>query len=135
MKCSDRSIKTAKTLKQSAEGLVLPQKVKFRRNRLNIQKANHFVEFLFSSGMIQDVAYGISKVHFESGTVQTISNAILTSKYSHAIAFYLEICRNCDYEPLHESTLWQILRELKPSKRKSLAGLDDITAAGMNGFS
>ena len=133
--CSDRSINTARKLRNASAGLVLPVNVKFRRNRMNSLKSNHFIEFIFSSGMIQDVAYGVSKIQFESGSVQTIPNAILTSKYSHTIAFYLEICKNCGYEPLCESTLWQILRQLKLSKRKSLAGLDDITAAGMNGFS
>ena len=29
---------------------------------------------------------------------------------------------------------WGILRAIKPSQRKSLAGLDDITATGMNAF-
>ena len=133
--CSDRSINTARKLRNSAAGLVLPTKVKFKRNRLNMTKANHFIEFLFSSGMVQDVAYGVSNIRFESGIIQTIPNAILTSKYSLAISLYCEICTGCNYEPLSRSTLWRILNQLKPSKRRSLQGLDDITAAGMNGFS
>ena len=80
-----------------AEGrskLVLPKKVLFHRNRMNIAKANHFIEFTFAGGLIQDVAYDVYKIRFESGTIQTIPNAILTSKYSHIIAFYLETSVN-----------------------------------------
>ena len=36
---------------------------------------------------------------------------------------------------LSESSLCRILKELKPSQRKSLAGLDSTTADGLNGFS
>ena len=133
--CSRYAVDTARKLRVMTQGLTLPKQIKFRRNRLNIQKAEHFIEFLFASGLVQDVAYGVSKIKFDSGSVQTIPHAILTTKYSHAIAFYLEICKNCNYQPLSERTLWRILTQIKPSKRKCLAGLDDITAAGMNGFS
>ena len=88
-----------------------------------------------SSGLLQDVAYGMSKIQFDDGSQQNIPNAILTAKYSHTIAFYLRICKETHYEPVSETTLWRILRAMKPSKRKCLAGLDDITASGMNGFS
>ena len=133
--CTKYAVDKARKLRNPSEGLVFPTKVKIRRNRLNLSKCEHFLDFLFSSGMVQDVAYGISKIRFDSGSVATIPNAILTAKYSHVIAFYLDICKKCEYEPLSESTLWRILRSLKPSQRKSLAGLDDITAAGMNAFS
>ena len=36
---------------------------------------------------------------------------------------------------MSESSLYRILKELKPSQRKSLAGLDNTTADGLNGFS
>ena len=41
---------------------------------------------------------------------------------------------NVGYELLSESTLWTIFKMIKPSQRKSLAGLDDIIDAGMNRF-
>ena len=44
------------------------------------------------------------------------------------------MCKEVEYQPFSERTLWRILRVLKPSRRRSLAGLDDITAAGMTGF-
>jgi len=48
-------------------------------------------------------------------------------KYSHTIEFYKQICGETDY------TLWRVLHESIHHKG-ALAGLDDVTAAGINGF-
>ena len=63
-----------------------------------------------------------------------MANSILTLKYSHTIEFYKETCKETDYSPMSDSSLWRVLHGIKPSQRKALAGLDDVTAAGMNGF-
>ena len=84
---------------------------------------------------MQDVAYGVNKIKFDSGGEQKVPNSILTMKYSHIITYYHQFCSDTSFEPFSESTLWRILRGINPSQRKSLAGLDDITPAGMNGFS
>ena len=83
---------------------------------------------------MQDVAYGVTNLKFDSGDTQNIPHAILQSKFSHTITSYQNICKELDYTSLPDSTLLKILRSLKPSQRKSLAGLDDITADAMNGF-
>ena len=44
------------------------------------------------------------------------------------------MCKITDYKHLSDSTLFSILRNIKPSQRKCLAGLDDTAAAAMNGF-
>ena len=41
---------------------------------------------------------------------------------------------NSDYNPLSKSSLCSILVSIKPSKRKSLGGLDNLIASGINGF-
>ena len=132
--CTKYAVEKARKLQPAMKGITIPTKEKFHRNRLNLQKCEHFVEFLFASGMLQDVAYGVSKLHFDNGSVQTIPHAVLTAKFSHVIAFYLAICKETGFVPVSESSLWRILRSLNPSQRKSLAGLDDITADGMNAF-
>ena len=52
------------------------------------EKTEHFLEFFFSRGLLQDVACGVNKTKFDSGEQQKVTNAILTMKYSHTIAFY-----------------------------------------------
>ena len=81
-----------------------------------------------------NVAYGVTNLKFDSGEEQKIAHGILTTKFSHAISFYYQMCNESGYQPLSKSTLFNILRALKPSQRKSLSGLDDIQAAAMNGF-
>ena len=73
-------------------GLRKPENVTFKRNRLNADKAEHFISFLFSSGLMQDVAYGSTTIKFDCGDVQSIPHAILQSKYSHLIQFYQDVC-------------------------------------------
>ena len=84
--------------------------------------------------MLQDVAYGVNKIKFDNGEEQNIANAILMMKYSHTISFYQEIFQETSYVPMSDTSLWRVLHSIKPSQRKALAGLDDVTAAGMNGF-
>lgn len=127
--CSRYLVKKAVALSETWH---IPEKEKITRERLDVSKCEHFIQFVFSSGMIQDVAYGSRK--FDSGDVQDIPRAILTCKYSHAIGTYLDICEKTDFKPVSEASLWRILRELKPSQQKSLSGLDDILSTGMNGF-
>ena len=48
--------------------------------------------------------------------------------------FYLEACKNSDYNSLSKSSLWRILVSIKPSKRNHLGGFNNLTASGINGF-
>ena len=67
-------------------------KEKITRSRLDINKCEHFLYHLFYNGMIQEVPFGTRKLKFDSGEIKEVSRAILTRKYSHAIAAYLESC-------------------------------------------
>ena len=35
---------------------------------------------------------------------------------------------------MSDTSLWRVPHSIKPSQRKALAGLDDVPAAGINGF-
>ena len=101
--CNLYRIKLARKWRNSADKFVLPEKQVFSRNKLNINESEHFLEFIFSSGLLQDVAYGVTTV--KSGEKQKIANAILTAKYSHVIALYQENCKQVGYNRLSYSTL------------------------------
>ena len=79
------------------------------------------------------MAYGVTNVKFDSGDSERVTYTVLATTYSHAIAFYLEACKNSRYNPLSECSLGKILTAIKPSKQ-SLAGLDNTTVARMNSF-
>ena len=44
----------------SKESFYLPSKVKHKRKKLDIFKCEHFLNFIFNSGLLQDVAYGVT---------------------------------------------------------------------------
>ncbi|XP_065677378.1 uncharacterized protein LOC136092761 [Hydra vulgaris] len=132
--CTKHRIEIARKWHASHKGLAFPEKKVFVRSSLDQIKCEHFLDFILTSGNLHDVAYGITKLKYDSGEEQKIVHAILTTKYSHAIMFYRKSCSENNYIPLSDSSLWKVLHAIKPSSRKSLAGLDDVTASGMNGF-
>ena len=60
--------------------LVLRTKVQFKRNKQNVSKCEHFLDFVFMSGLLQDVAYGVTKIKYDSVEEQKVAHAVLTTK-------------------------------------------------------
>ena len=110
--------------------MTLLQKGSFKRNKLNTTTVEHFLDYIFDSGLLQDVAYGINKLKYDRGNIQVLPKAILTCKY---IEFYQNFAKN-QIISQSKSTSWKILHTIKPSQQKLLAGLDDIVTDAMNGF-
>ena len=86
--CSKYKIDKAKMLANKCKGLTLPRKGSFKRNKLNTTKIEQFLDFIFDSGLLQDVAYGINKLKYDSGNIQVLPKAIPTCKCSQLIKFY-----------------------------------------------
>ena len=102
--CSKYKIYKAKMLANKSKGLTLPWKGSFKKNKLNTTKVEHFLDFIFDSGLVQDVTYVINKLKYDSGNIQVLPKAILTCKYSQLIDFYQYFRKESDYQPLSEST-------------------------------
>ena len=86
--------------------LVLRTKVQFKRNKQNVSKCEHFLDFVFMSGLLQDVAYGVTKIKYDSAEEQKVALAVLTTKYSHATSFYLQ---SCSINGLHSNLIFSIV--------------------------
>ena len=113
--CSKYLVKKARKWRLHTVGIQFPTKNKIKRNKLDIYKFEHFLDYFFTSGLMQDVAYGITKLKYDSGGTKTIPYAILTANYSHVIASYIQRCSESQFEALSERTLFRLLQELKPS--------------------
>ena len=61
-----------------------PEKRQFRQ-KLNLQQAKHFFEFLFGSNLVQDVAYGTTVIKFDSGEKQVLPHAVFTAMRNHVV--------------------------------------------------
>ncbi|XP_065681689.1 uncharacterized protein LOC136095279 [Hydra vulgaris] len=119
--CTKHRIETARKWHASHKGLAFPEKKVFVRSNLDQTKCEHFLDFIFTNGILHDVAYGITKLKYDSGEEQKIVHAILTTKYSHAIMFYRKSCSENNYIPLSDSSLWNVLHAIKP-----LTSLDKV---------
>ena len=86
--CSRYQVDRVRKLQTENSGLSVPQKQKQKRCCVSQEKVEHFLEFLFSRGLLQDVAYGVNKIKFDCGEKQIVANVILTMKYSHTISYY-----------------------------------------------
>ena len=89
--CTKHQVDKARRWSKESTSLSLPTKEKYKRSKLDLRKCEHFLDFIFNSGILQDVAYGVTNIKFDSGETQKIAHAILTTKYSHAITFYQQI--------------------------------------------
>ena len=105
-------------MRNQSEGLLLPTITRHIHRKLNMDKLEHFLEFIFNSGLLQDMAYGTHNIKFDSGLKLKVANTVLTTKYTHAVTLHLKSCT--DYKSLSTSTLFRILRAVKASQRKSL---------------
>ena len=48
-------------------------------------KCKHFLDFIFTSGILIDVAYGTTNIKYDSGETQALSHVVLTVMFKHAI--------------------------------------------------
>ena len=71
--------------------------------------------------MLQDVAYGLSQIKYDSGEEQKVAHAILTTKFSNTIAFYIKSCKTVDFSTSFESRLCKILHAIKGKARDNKA--------------
>lgn len=88
------------------------------------------LDFLFSTSLLQEVAYGTTKLKLDSGDKITVANAILNGIHEHAVKVYTMHCKEIKCKPLGRSTLLKILDKMKPHTRKKLSGVDSIVLKG-----
>ena len=105
--------------------------IKTRRHRisLDMQKVDHFVDFVNRPYFHQDVAFGTRKLKLESGEIMEMPNVIRTVNRSTMIAQYQAFCKEQSFEPLSRSTLYRILEV-----REASEGLDNTAANGSGAF-
>ena len=104
------------------------------RVRLDATKTDHFLDFISSSSLLQDVSYGTKSLKLDSGEKLLIPAAIRTLIPSRIIKQYQSYCESVAFEPYSERTLFRILEACSASKQVSLQGLDYIATEGVEAF-
>ena len=115
-----------------AHGRGVPD-VSQRRTRMTVSQAklDHFLDFITSPLIIQGLPFGEKSIKLLSKEVITVPNVVRLMIPESIATQYQTYAEECGLTPLSRSTLLRILSVCSASVRKSLQGLDYISAAGL----
>ena len=94
------------------------------RCKIDLKELDHFLNFITSPYIIQDLPFGEKFLKLSSGEVVQTPNVIRMSVNERIINQYLQCCNETERDPLSRSTLRRILSACRASTRQSLQGLD-----------
>ena len=94
------------------------------RMRIEHSKLDHFITFITSSHIVQDLPYGEKILKLSTGEILKIPNVIRSMVPQRICKQYQQYCHETGFEPMGERTLLRILDECSASIRKTLQGLD-----------
>ena len=104
------------------------------RVRIERQQLDHFLSFITSPHLVQDLPFGQNMLTLSSGKTIEIPNVICTLIPQRIARQYKQYCDETGFKPFSERTMLRILAECKASVRKSLQGLDYFAAEGARAF-
>ena len=114
-------------------GAAVPQPAKTRM-RVPPQKLEHFLSFITSPNVIQDLPFGEKALKLSSGELIKVPNVIRSLIPERIVAQFQSLCSESHFQPLSCSTLLRILKVCSASQRSSLQGLDYFSASGTKAF-
>ncbi|XP_068707421.1 zinc finger protein 721-like [Montipora foliosa] len=100
-----------------------------RRTVLSTDKIEHFVSFITSPQVIQELPFGEKTIKLSTNDQIKVPNVVRMIIPERIIQQYQAYCRESEFQALSRSVLLQILDECSASVRKSLQGAD-----GAQGF-
>lgn len=105
------------------------------RTRVSQDKLDHFLSFITSTRIIQDLPFGLKTLKLSSGTEITIPNVVRSTIPAHIVKQYKSYCNDTGFQsPLSRSSLYRVLKVCAASNRTSLQGLDYFTSDGAKAF-
>lgn len=105
------------------------------RQKIDPAQVEHFIQFITSQNVIQDLPFGTRKLRLTSGEEINIPNVIRLLIPSRLVDQYLHFCHETVFKPLGKSTLLKVIAEsCGSSVRKCMQGLDNYLAEGTRAF-
>lgn len=102
---------------------------------MSLEKLDHFLAFITSSRVVQDLPFGEKTLKLSTSTEIKIPNVIRSAIPEQIIKQYQSYCLETGFEsPLSRSSLCRILEVCSASVRTSLQGLDYFSAEGSKAF-
>lgn len=118
---------------EAGKGQPLPEIPSFR-TKIDREKVDHFIEYISRPEFVQDVAFGTKTLKLDSGEKIIIPAVIRTVIPSRIIRQYLDYCKEQEFEPASERSLYRMIEVCSASMQRSLQGLDNTTAEGAEAF-
>ena len=89
-------------VKKQSDYLNISKVVKYNRQIMNQLKCEHFLDFIFTSGILMDVSLWLT---VNANTFTTCCTDC-TARFKHAIGSYIEMCSSCEFQLLSKSSLF-----------------------------
>ena len=102
--------------------------------KINRKQLDHFLAYITSPHLVQDLPFGEKTLKLSSGRVLQVPNVIRMMIPQRITQQYIQYCSESGFVPFSERTMFRILSECSASVRKSLQGLDYIAAEGTKAF-
>ena len=100
------------------------------RLRIDRRQLDHFLSFITSPHLVQDLPFGVKNLKLSNGQSIAVPNVIRTLIPQRIVRQYKQYCSDTNFSPFSERTMTRILSECSASVRKSLQGLDYFAAEG-----
>ena len=97
-------------------------------------KLAHFLDFITSSHVIQDLPFGAKTITLSTNEVVQVPNVVRNMIPERIVCQYQKYSAEHDFTPMSRSTLLRILHVCSASTRKSLQGLDYVSCSGARAF-
>ena len=104
------------------------------RMKVSAVKLDHFLTFITSPYVMQDLPFGEKTLKLSSKTEIKIPNVVRTMIPEQIVQQYQLYCHETGFVPMSRTTLCRILKVCSASVRKSLQGLDYVSAEGAKAF-
>ncbi|XP_048589833.1 uncharacterized protein LOC116611598 [Nematostella vectensis] len=118
---------------EHGRGAAVPKR-SINRVRIDDSRLDHFLSFITSPHVIQDLPYGQRHLRLMDGRVLETPNVIRCLIPIRIYKQYQQYCEESALIPFSESTVRRLLTVCSASVRRSLQGLDYIAADGAKSF-
>ena len=104
------------------------------RMRVSTAQIDHFISFITSPHIIQDLPFGERTIMLSTRETIKVPNVIRMIIPERIVIQYMTCCQESGFTPLSRATLLRILSKCAASVRTSLQGLDYVSSAGAGAF-
>ena len=110
-------------------GVIVPTDIT-RRMKVDFAKVDHFLDFITSSHIVQDMPFGEKMLKLSTGEVIKTPNVVRMLIPERITQQYFQFCTETNFTPMSKRTQLRVLDVCSASVRTSLQGLDNFSAQG-----